>query len=143
MTARGVRNNNPGNIDFKPGQFLRDKWVGEIGIEDHPDARFTTFKKPLYGIRAVGKILLTYQRRYELLTIRQMINRWAPPIENDTDAYEDFVTSRVRMDPDTPIDLPTCPQAFRELTAAIIRMETGEDPYNEDLISDALTMALA
>ena len=29
MTARGVRNNNPGNIDYNP----RNAWQGQLGLE--------------------------------------------------------------------------------------------------------------
>lgn len=143
MSARGIRNNNPGNINFDQAQFDRDKWLGEVGLEDHPQARFTTFEAPIYGIRAVGKILLTYQRRYGLKTVREIVTRWAPPVENDTGSYVDFVAGCMSVDPDEDIDLPTRAAEFTALTAAIIRMENGQEPYTREEIADALTLALA
>ena len=62
MQARGIRNKNPGNIDFSPVMYLKDKWVGELGLEDCVNPRFTTFDTPEHGIRALCKILLTYHR---------------------------------------------------------------------------------
>jgi len=143
MTSRGIRNFNPGNIDFNQAQFARDKWVGEVGLEDHPEARFTTFEKPIYGIRAVGKILLTYQRKYGLKTVRGIVNRWAPPVENATASYVEFVSGCMSVDPDEDIDLVRRPAEFMALTAAIIRMENGQVPYSREEIADGLTLALA
>ena len=44
-----------------------------------------------YGYRAVWKILQTYYERFcmqnKTFTERNIISRWAPPKENDTEAY--------------------------------------------------------
>jgi hypothetical protein len=68
---RGLYNNNPGNIRKSP-----TKWLGEV---DGTDDAFETFQSPELGIRAIVRILLTYQRRHGLDTIEEMIGRWAPP----------------------------------------------------------------
>lgn len=72
-----------------------------------------------------------------------MVSRWAPAAENDTGAYVDFVAARMGIDADEDIDLAESPAAFKAMTAAIIRMENGEDPYRDEEIADALTLALA
>lgn len=87
MTAqlpRGVRSNNPGNIDYNP----RNAWQGQLGLEQGvAKPRFARFDTPENGIRALGKLLLTYQRKHGLKTVKAIISRWAPAVENDTAAY--------------------------------------------------------
>lgn len=82
--TRGIRNNNPLNI-----RRSTDQWVG--ACEKQTDPSFVQFKTMAYGYRAAWKILQTYYERFcmqsQLFTIRNIIGRWAPPSENDTEAY--------------------------------------------------------
>ena len=142
-TPRGIRNNNPGNIDFDAAAFGRDPWVGEIGLEAHPSARFTTFDSPAHGIRALAKIILTYQRRHGLTTVREILNRWAPPVENDTDSYVRHVAGRIGIGPDDGVDFAAHPEMLETLVAAIIQHENGEQPYHLATIRAGVEMALA
>ncbi|MBN5203088.1 hypothetical protein JY494_26615, partial [Serratia marcescens] len=67
--ARGLRNNNPGNIEASD----KNPWEGQTGS----DGRFAKFETPEHGIRALGKNLLSYQRQgYD--TVSEIVNRWAP-----------------------------------------------------------------
>ena len=75
---RGFRNNNPTNIR------LGAPWQGMSPTQT--DGSFVQFIAPQWGIRAAAKILLHYQAE-GFNTVRQIINHWAPPNENDTDAY--------------------------------------------------------
>lgn len=79
-TPRGIRNNNPGNIRHSP-----TKWLGQSEVQLDKD--FVTFDEMKYGVRAICKILQTYQTKYHLQTVEQIIERWAPPSENNTAAY--------------------------------------------------------
>lgn len=94
---RGIRLNNPGNIRKSP-----NPWVGQTA--DQPDPDFVQFRAPLYGIRALMKILNTYYETYSLLTIAQIINRYAPPTENNTDAYIADISKRSGVSADAVID---------------------------------------
>ena len=47
----------------------------------------------------------TYGRDYGINTIRGLINRFAPPSENDTRGYVNYISSQLGMDPDAEIDL--------------------------------------
>lgn len=76
---RGLRNNNPGNLVYNP----RNVWEGQIGH----DERFVRFDRMADGVRALAIVLLNYQRKHKLYTVRQIIARWAPPNENDTATY--------------------------------------------------------
>ncbi len=147
MTPRGIRNNNPGNIDFNTSAFLRDPWKGELGLEKHRTPRFTTFGTPEHGIRALCKVLLTYHRHRkaadgsEIDTVKEIIDRWAPPVENNTDVYAARVRDALDVTTGEPID-PDDPVILKKLAAAIIRHENGEQPYSEATLLAGVNMAL-
>lgn len=110
---RGFRNNNPGNIEWG------DDWVGLS--KNRTDNRFCQFISVEYGIRAIFKILDTYRKKYGLTTITQIINRWAPPSENDTGSYIKSVCQSCAIGPDEVLDQEALPKVVR----AIIRHENG------------------
>ncbi len=98
MKSRGYRNNNPLNIR-KNGT----RWQGLREIQD--DKSFFQFNAMAYGYRAAIKTLRTYQRRYGLKTLREMISRWAPPFENDTEAYIRSVSNRAKVRDDVSVNM--------------------------------------
>lgn len=91
-TTRGVRNCNPANI--RKGA----RWRGMHPIQN--DASFVRFELMHYGVRALIKVLHTYVVKHNLSTIREIINRFAPPSENDTSAYINVVSASVGLNPD-------------------------------------------
>ena len=123
--TRSQRNKNPGNIDR--GHI---PWLGEDRSEEAlaSEHRFCVFLAPEYGYRALGKLLLTYQDRYGLHTVRNLINRWAPPAENDTGAYVNAVAGAIHTDPDAGLDL-THPGVLAGIVKAIAHHEAGLDPF--------------
>ena len=82
--TRGQRNNNPLNI-----RHSRDKWQGAATTQTDP--AFVQFQSMAYGYRAAWKTLdtycLTFRRERQPYNVRTIIARWAPPSENDTEAY--------------------------------------------------------
>lgn len=132
---RGIRNHNPGNI-----RITGDPWIGRD--PDGADSSFVTFLAPVYGLRALAKILLGYQERHGLSTVAQIINRWAPPVENNTGAYVAAVASKLGVSPSTGVDLRASPAFLANLAAAIVQHENGQQPYSNDLIARAVAMAL-
>ena len=88
---RGIRNNNPLNI-----RHSADRWQG--ASEEQTDKSFVPFKSMAYGYRAAWRILQTYYERFSAqsraFTVRNIISRWAPPKENDTEAYIRTVLQR-------------------------------------------------
>ena len=87
----GLRNNNPLNIRRVPGQH----WKGQEPPSNSPlkgeDREFVRFSSIEYGIRAAFCILNTYRRKYKAVCVEDIINRWAPPSENDTKKYVETV----------------------------------------------------
>lgn len=129
----GIRNHNPGNIEH--GQ----RWVGLAEKQNH--ARFCTFTEPVYGIRAMARVLVTYYRRYKINSVATIIRRWAPPNENNTQAYIDSVCSHSGLPANTPLRVDT-EAILSRLVPAIIAHENGEQPYRAELIREAILKAL-
>lgn len=125
MTARGIRNNNPGNLRHG------SSWDGLAPTQTDPAfCQFTTMAK---GCRALIKTLRTYVERHGLRTVRGIVNRWAPPVENDTGSYVRSVAAAVRHDADEPLNFEADPLLFLDLAKAIARHENGADA---ELITD-------
>lgn len=131
--SRGIRNNNPGNIRWG------DEWKGLVPEGQRTDKSFCQFKAPEFGIRAMIIILRNYQSKYGLKTITGIIKRWAPPNENDTQAYIRSVAQATGTDADKPIDLMDSRKLF-PLLQAIIKHENGAQPYEYDVFIRALDL---
>lgn len=130
---RGLRNNNPGNI-----RRNGDPWQG---LADHQeDTEFFTFKDPIYGIRALARTLISYQDKHGLRSIRQIISRWAPPVENNTNAYIRAVAEDAGLDADQPLNIHHFDHLL-PLAKAIIHHENGQQPYTDAQITKALVLA--
>lgn len=121
MFPRGIRNNNPGNI-----RLSKTDWKGEV---KGGDKVFETFKTPEDGLRALMLILMTYYTKYRLTTVRAIINRWAPPSENDTEAYIKQVSWRVGVSSDQTIDLLD-KGILISIAKGIVIHENGAPPKN-------------
>ncbi len=130
MATRGIRNNNPGNI-----RVSKDQWEGMTG----DDGAFVTFDSPESGVRALGKNLLSYGRQgYD--SIEKIINRWAPPNENDTKAYIDSVVAATGIPATQSLDLSN-PDTLSALAKAISFHETGSR-YNPEVYQKGVERAL-
>lgn len=118
MVARGIRNNNPGNI-----RKLNVAWVGMADLQTDKD--YVIFTEMAYGIRAMAKILMTYQRSHGLNTVRTIINRWAPPVDNnDTKSYVAYVARVIGVDPNFIIDVKDY-QTMQAFIEAMVKQECG------------------
>jgi len=141
---RGIRNHNPGNIE-RDGTRWQGMALGQL------DARFVVFREAKWGLRAIARILITYQDRRRAAdgsridTVRKFIERWAPPGENDTEAYARMVARMLEVRPDEPIDVYEY-DTMLALVRAIVRFENGVAPeatdwYPIDTYVDGLRLA--
>ena len=146
-TPRGVRNRNPGNIDYNP----RNAWQGQLGLEEGvAKPRFARFDHPENGIRALGKLLINYRGKDGMPgvggkgidTVLETINRWAPSNENDTQAYASAVAKRLGVKPTDPINIKD-PATLRGMVLSIIIHENGGNPYPSAIIDEGVRRALA
>lgn len=131
---RGIRNNNPGNIRWG------EDWRGLVAEAQRTDKSFCQFTAPEYGIRAMIVILRNYQRKRGLKTVADIINRWAPPVENNTLAYINSVAKSVGVKPDQAIDVMDS-RVMIPLLEAIITHENGVQPYGFDVFVKAIDLA--
>lgn len=120
---RGIRNQNPGNVRWG------DPWQGLVPEKQRTDPAFCQFVSAAYGIRALARTLITYQDKYNLRTIRQIIGRWAPPNENNTNAYVRAVATQTGRAANDRLDMQSYAD-LRPLVEAIIRHENGAGPLN-------------
>lgn len=133
MTSRGIRNNNPGNI-----RRSSDPWQGLATSQT--DAAFFQFKSAVWGIRALARVLISYQDQHGLNTINDIIFRWAPPTENNTNAYVKAVAKETGFEPGAKLNLHTF-EHLAPLVQAIIYHENGDQPYSNSEITKGLVLA--
>jgi hypothetical protein len=131
--TRGERNNNPGNLRSSAVQ-----WRGEKAVQDDP--AFESFDTPEDGIRALAIVLLNYQRLHGLRTLRQIISRYAPANENDTEAYIRNVSGATGFLASEPINLQD-PDTLRVVVRAVINQENGRVIYPDQQIALAVATA--
>ena len=131
MASRGIRNNNPGNIEYGP--FARSH--GATGS----DGRFAIFPTPEQGIRAIAALQTTYENKYGLKSPYERINRWAPAFENNVNSYANAVAGGMGIDSSDPFSFVDANMdddvAF---VAAMIQHENGYQPYDLSTIAQAL-----
>lgn len=127
----GLRNNNPGNI--RPG----DSWRGMVGIYKN----FVVFKSIDYGIRAMATDIIGDIVNDGKNTIRKLITEYAPPSENNTEAYINSVATFTGWKPDQVID-PTIDN-MAKLLRGMMNVELGKryaDMISDKDIIDGLSM---
>ena len=122
-TPRGIRNNNPLNI-----RLSKDRWQGQIAPSlsgrAGGEASFCQFQTMQYGYRAAFKLLKAYIEKHHCRTIRFIINRWAPPKENNTNAYLKRVVEISGLNPDAVIAFKQ-KQTMIDLAYAMTIVENG------------------
>lgn len=114
--ARGIRNNNPGNIR------IGINWLGRV--VPGKDLSFVEFKTMPLGVRALY-IDLINKHKSGLNTIQKVIYKYAPPSENLTDAYVSAVAQDMKI-PATQVFSPTA-KNFSTFVKAIVKHENGKD----------------
>ena len=85
-------------------------------------------------------VLITYQDKYGLRTLDKIIARWAPPSENDTQAYIDSVSGEAEIPPTKILDLHDY-ACLMPLVKALIHHENGQMPYTMDQLNQGLKLA--
>ena len=126
FAPRGIRNNNPGNLNY----------VGQDGAskEGGANGRFAVFAKMTDGLSALAHQLQLYGKRGND-TISGIIGKFAPPGENDTQAYINSVAKKLGVSAGAHLDLKN-QDTLRELMKAITDIEVGKNKVKpEDITS--------
>lgn len=129
---RGIRNNNPGNLNF----------VGQAGAELEggvgANARFARFSSMADGVAALASQLQVYQAR-GVDTIKAIIEKYAPPSENNTGAYVMSVSKALGIGAEQRLDLKNV-AVLREMISAISTVENGPGRLGIDQINAGLSL---
>lgn len=125
--ARGIRNNNPGNLRVAPNA------VGN-------DGAFAVFDKPDDGLAAMSRQLQLYGDRGNN-TPYGIIHTYAPSRENNTQAYINAVTGDTGFGAHEQLDLSD-PATLKRMMAAMIRHENGSQPYSEKDIDSGINQSM-
>jgi len=128
--TRGQRNNNPLNI-----RRSTDRWEGAATTQTDPS--FVQFESMAYGYRAAWKVLESYWNHLHCakqpFNVKNIIARWAPPTENDTQAYIRTVLRLSGLGGNEKLPQPSRGvdvERLVRLIAAMTTMECGI-PYKE------------
>lgn len=134
MDTRGVRNNNPGNI-----RKTNDPWQGLS--PQQLDPAFFQFSEAYWGIRAMARVLINYYDRSQLDTVAKVINRWAPPQDqNNTSAYVSRVCDETQFAPNEKLDLHKY-EHMKPLVVAMIKVECSNYVYPDAVVDRGLALA--
>lgn len=127
--VRGIRNNNPGNIDFH----------GQAGAtRENGKGRFASFNTPEEGLAAMSKQLDRYASGAttgkKLQTVSDIVSTWAPDKgkdKNNTKAYIASVAKKLGISPDAQLNLADS-NTKTALMSAMISHENGGNPYTAE-----------
>lgn len=148
-TPVGILFNNPCNIK----KF--EAWHGEVDPRNMPDwmdaqrrRDLLRFADPVFGIRAAAHILLGYQRKHGLKSIKAIIGRWSPSegvgadnTTTETKNYINYVANYVGVAATATIAL-TDYAIIRRVIVAMMDFENSYVmPYSDNQIDTALAMA--
>lgn len=136
---RAQRNNNPLNI------VRGSQWQGLLAPEmmtpeQQAENKFAVFSAPRWGFRAAAVTMITYYDRYGINTVAGVVQRWAPPVENDTNSYIGFVCAHTGFSSDEILDLHSYDVLFK-LLKAMSQEEAGAWYFDERDIESGLKSA--
>mgnify|MGYP006916059114 CR=1 FL=1 len=124
---RGIRNCNPGNI-----RISKTRYKGEVVPSQ--DVAFKQFQSMEYGYRAMFVLIHYYYKVLHLTTVRQIISRYAPENENNTNAYIRHVADAILRGPDSEIDISSMDEMVL-MIAAMSKVENGVPANIDEVIA--------
>ncbi|HGM5304553.1 TPA: lytic transglycosylase [Serratia marcescens] len=137
---RGIRNNNPGNLNY----------VGQNGatLEDHTTPRFARFNSAFEGFAALGKQIKAYYNGtskaagyQKLQSVEDIISRFAPASENNTQAYINKLSKMLGVGRGDSLNIQD-PQVLATLMNGITQIENGKNPYAPEMVLKAAQSAV-
>lgn len=134
MNPRGIRDRNPFNLEA-----LGIPWRGIVS----KDGPYLIFGTDLDGLRAGYRDLHVAQVEHGFKITLDFTKRFAPSGDrNDPVAYAHEVCEFAGLADDAAIDTND-PAFLQKWGAGFIRVEQGQQPYPDDLLAQAVALALA
>lgn len=137
---RGIRNNNPGNLNY----------IGQNGatLEEHATPRFARFNSAFEGFAALGKQIKAYYNGtskaagyQKLQSVEGIISRFAPASENNTQAYINKLSKMLGVGRGDSLNIQD-PQVLATLMNGITQIENGKNPYAPEMVLKAAQSAV-
>lgn len=127
--TRGLRNNNPGNLEYR----------GQAGsAPEAGSGRFAAFGSMAEGLAALDDQLRRYMSR-GTDTVRAIIGKYAPAGENNTSAYIDAVARAMGVSPDMHLN-PSQAGVIPGLMRGIVDQENGAGRVSMDQIAAGMQL---
>ncbi len=133
QSTRGLRNNNPGNIEY--GRWA--KTHGAAGAE--AAGRFAVFQSAQDGLDALAALLQGYAAK-GLNTVRSIISKYAPASDGNPSSYMATVAKRLGVGMDSALNLSDR-NVLATLMRSIVQFENGKNPYSNDMLALAAAHA--
>ncbi|MCG5377596.1 hypothetical protein [Providencia rettgeri] len=139
-SAKGIRNNNPLNLNF----------AKQNGASKDSESAFAVFDSAYDGIRANVKQLMMYFNGTseaagfkKLQTVEEIITKWAPPEHkgNDTEGYIQRVTKELGVKRNQKLDLNDTETMYALVHAMSLVENKNQFPYPKELVTAAITGA--
>lgn len=129
----GILNNNPTNIRVSK----TFKWLGETESK----GAFCKFIDRKFAYRATFILFHSYITKHGCRTLRDIINRWAPPSENQTAVYLRTVSNMSNYPEMVTVDLGD-EDMMCKIVKAMVYVEVGMHE-NIDAIREGYKLAAA
>ena len=117
----GIINNNVGNI--RP--LSVGTWLGQVGTNEG----FVVFESMDWGIRAWLQNFYSSIKNHGTDTLRKYITRYAPPSENDTAGYINYMVEQTGIGADDV--MPLDKDSITSIMIAQWKMEQGADKVDK------------
>jgi len=123
-----IRAKNPGNIRHRENSL----WPGQIGYIETIHGKFAKFDSYENGAAAGLSNLRNYMQTYNKYTIRDIVSRWAPPSENDTEGYIAYVSKKLGINPNQRLKESDLAPLFK-----IMAIKEGDNKgiYTDEIIN--------
>ena len=123
--ARGMRNNNPGNL-------VANSWTAGLPGYKGSDGRFAIFDTPEHGMAALDTNLTSYGSK-GLNTPLKIASTWAPAGDNnDPNSYGARIAKKLGVGPNDTVDMND-PKVRARIASAIAEVENG--PGNASVVA--------
>ena len=125
----GLRYCNPGNVKVLSNG---KKYVGQVAVGK---SNFVIFSDKVFGIRAIGLVLLSYQYKHKIDTVEKIIYRYS---KTDREKYISFICKKLGVKPNEKISIKN---NLPKLLECIVTFEIGHK--HERLIPDEMYVLAA
>lgn len=141
MTPRSVRNNNPGNLTI--GAHWQGLMPPDAMTPDQVAERvFAVFVNPTMGFRALAKDLLNQRVLHGYQTVKEIMYHYAPPSENDTEAYITAICAALSCKRDDIVPLSQTPILTGWVRAIAMHEGDGRWDWTDDELKAGVAAAL-